>query len=47
MVIRKRDDAPVEVIPFEDELDARALYESMSMQWTECYLCRVVEPIRG
>lgn len=46
IVIRKRDDAPVEVIPFGDELDARALYEDMSVNWTECYLCKIVEPIR-
>ena len=47
MVVIKRDSEPVEVTPFDDELDARALYESLSPNWTECYLCRVVEPLRN
>ena len=43
-VIRKRDDSQVEVIPFEENQykEALELYDHMQANWSECYLCKVV-----
>lgn len=32
-----------EVTPFEDEADARAFLDISGVQWTEAFLCKVVE----
>ena len=32
-----------EVTPFETESDARDFFQRASLQWSESYLCRVVE----
>ena len=47
MVVFKRDAEPVEVYSFEEESEARELYDNFSLNWTECYLCKVVEPLRN
>lgn len=45
-VVRKREVDPVEVFTFTDEESAREFYDRVSWQWIECYLCKIVEPIR-
>ena len=42
MVVRKRDDQPVEVLPFEDFDDAVKIFENMRLSWTETYICCVI-----
>lgn len=45
-VVRKRDDSPVEVIPYSNLEAAEVDFESMSEQWSECYLCSILKPLR-
>lgn len=42
IVVRQRDDQPVEVVPFEDFDDAVRIFEDMRLNWTETYICRVI-----
>ncbi len=42
LVVRKRDDAPAEVIPFAEEAPAREAYGYLHENWTETYLCAVI-----
>lgn len=42
IVIRKRDDGPVEAYPFTDKSDAVGFYKKASSQWTDTYLCAVM-----
>jgi len=48
IIIRKRDDNPLEVWPFEeDDIKlAEEMFERLSANWTECYLTKVIKPIR-
>ena len=41
MVVRKRDDSPPEVLPFENYNDAVQTFENMRLNWTETYFCLV------
>jgi hypothetical protein len=41
-VIRKRDDAPIEVYPFRCLADAQEFYEKAALQWSEVFVCRVL-----
>lgn len=43
IVVRKRDDQPVEVYPFVLWEDAANFYEKAQAQWTGVYLCEVIE----
>lgn len=43
LVVRQREDAPPEVYPFGNEVDARLFYDEAQTQWTDTYLCAVHE----
>lgn len=42
MVLRKRETLPVEVWMFDDEAVAKAAYDFLATQWSETFLCRVL-----
>lgn len=42
MVIRQREIDPPEVYPFADEGSARQFHDKAQIQWSECFLVRVV-----
>lgn len=46
-VIRKRDDAPVEVYPYDNFDEAEKEYDFLSEQWSDCYFCTVIKPQRN
>lgn len=44
IVVFKCDgDNPVEVFSFEEEFDARKLYKELKLNWSDVYLCKIVE----
>ena len=44
-VVRKMDDAPIECLPFgsDDKAQAIEIWEKMQLNWTECYLCEIID----
>ena len=42
LVVYRIDDGPTVVVPFEEEADARALYDELRVGWSEVWLCQVV-----
>ncbi len=45
LVVRKRDVDPVEVYAFNSEADAIEFYDRAQLQWSECFLAAVVQPL--
>jgi hypothetical protein len=43
LVVRQRETDPPEVWKFTDEAEARAFHDRAQMQWSDCYLARVVK----
>jgi len=39
------DDAPIECLPFgsDDKAQAIEIWEKMQLNWTECYLCEIID----
>lgn len=43
VVVRKRELDPPEVYTFQDEEEAREFYTRAKAQWSDTFLCRVIE----